>query len=68
MSAATIVKIIFLIIATILAIVSVIIGRIVIGGKRNQKNGDAYSIRKVMRIRMICFLIMLVLLFICVVI
>ena len=68
MSAATVVKIIFLIIATILALVSVIIGRIVIGGKKNQNNSDAYNIRKVMRIRMACFLVMLILLLLCVLI
>ncbi len=66
MPAATIVKIIFLILATILASVAVVIGRIVI----NKKNGgqNAYNIRKVVRIRMACFITMLILLFVCCVI
>ncbi len=59
-----ILKIIFLVLITICAIVSVVIGRIM-GGKNY--NSDPAKLKKIVRIRMICFLIMLVLLFIVVV-
>lgn len=57
-------KIIFLVLITICAIVSVVIGRIM-GGKNY--NSDPVKLKKIVRIRMICFLIMLVLLFVVVV-
>lgn len=65
MSARTIVKIIFLVIATILAIVAVIIGRIIISGKAGRGNSRDFNIRKIMRIRIFCFIGMLVMVLIC---
>lgn len=63
MPTAAIVKLVFLILATILACIAVVIGKVVI----NKKNGGQtpYNVRKVVRIRMACFITMLVLLFIC---
>ena len=65
MSARTIVKIIFLIIATILALIAIIIGKVIMKGKEGRKYSDSYNIRKIFRIRMLCFLAMLIMLFIC---
>lgn len=59
-----ILKIIFLVVITICAIVSVVIGR-VISGKDYQK--DPIKLRKIVRVRMACFLIMLIFLLIIVV-
>ena len=67
MSASTITQIVFLIIMTICAVVSLLAG--FIGGRNvDKKTKQATMSRKVIRIRMACFLIMLVCLFICVVI
>ena len=68
MSARTIVKIIFLIIATILAIVAIIIGKIIVNGKAGKDRSQEFNLRRIMRIRMLCFLVMMILLFICFVI
>lgn len=59
-----VVKIIFLVLITVCAIVSTLVGRI-IGGK--DYNKDQSKLKKIVRIRMVCFLIMLVLLFVVVV-
>lgn len=68
MGARSVVKIIFLVVATVLAIVVLLIGRIIMRGKKYSGNSETYNVRKVLRIRMICFLVMLVLLLICFVI
>lgn len=59
-----ILKIIFLVVITICAIISVVSGRI-ISGRDYQK--DPVKLRKIVRIRMTCFLIMLIFLLIIVV-
>jgi hypothetical protein len=59
MPAKTVVKIVFLIIITILAFVTIICGKIVPAKK--YKN-EAYRTRTIVRIRMGCFLAMLILL------
>lgn len=64
MTAVTVIKIVFLIIATILALVCVLANRFF--PEKNYQN-QSYRIRLVVRLRMICFLVMLVLLFIVVV-
>lgn len=65
MSARAIVKIIFLVVATILALIAVIIGKVIISGKAGRGNSRDYNIRKIMRIRIFCFIGMLILLLIC---
>ncbi len=69
MGGKTIVKIVFLIIMTICAVISVIASPI--AGKRDKsgkrKEPQTQS-RTVVRIRMACFLLMLICLFVCVVI
>lgn len=57
-------KIIFLVLISICAFISTFIGRI-IGGK--DYNKDQRKFKKIVKIRMACFLIMLVLLFVVVV-
>ena len=59
-----VVKIIFLVLITICALISTFVGR-VIGGK--DYNKDQAKFKKIVKIRMACFLIMLVLLFVVVV-
>ena len=59
-----VVKIIFLVLITVCALISTFVGR-VLGGK-DYKN-DQNKLKKIVRIRMACFLIMLVLLFVVVV-
>lgn len=66
MTARTIVKIIFLVIMTICAAISVISGFVI--ERKNRESKKVVISRKVMRARMICFLVMLISLFICVVI
>ena len=58
----TIIKIIFLVVITILAGISLVIGKVMMNKKTGGKN--AYNLRRVVRIRMACFLTMMVLLLI----
>ena len=57
-------KIIFLVLITVCAVTSTVIGRVT-GGK--EYNKDKNKLKKIVKIRMACFLIMLVLLFVVVV-
>lgn len=66
MSAKAITKIVFLIVITICAIISVGCGLVI--SKKKYKNNDAGRNRMIMRVRTICFLIMLVMLLLIVVI
>lgn len=68
MNAKAITKIVFLVIMTICVIIAVF-SKFIVNG-RNKKNGakmSTGSARLILRIRMICFVIMLVCLLICVV-
>lgn len=66
MSVRMIFKIIMLVLMTISAVVAVFGGYIFFGKKKNPN--DAIRNRKIMRLRMICFLLMLVFLCICILI
>ena len=66
MTARTIVKIIFLVIMTICAVISVVCGYMI--ERKNRESKKVVVSRKIMRVRMICFLVMLISLFVCVVI
>ena len=66
MSAKTVVKIVLLCVITILAFVSVVCGRF--ASTKKKKRNEQESIKFIVRVRMSCFLIMLVLVLICFVI
>ncbi len=67
MSATTITKIVFLALMTMFAIIALFAG-FVIGGKKRQNKKDVMVARQIMKIRLICFVVMLVCLLICIII
>ena len=66
MTAKAIVKLILLGVITILALVAVFCGKFV--GSKKKKRTEQESIRFIVKIRMGCFLLMLVMIFICLII
>lgn len=68
MTSRTIVKIVFLVIMSICAIISVCAGLFVNRNNKKNPNKQVNVSKGIVRIRMACFLLMLVCLFICVVI
>ena len=66
MTARTIIKLILIALITLCAIASTISGKII--EKKFKKSNAAYISRLTMRVRMICFLAMMILLFICIII
>ncbi len=67
MSATTITKIVFLALMTMFAIIALFAG-FVISGKKRQNKKDVMVARQIMKIRLICFVVMLVCLLICIII
>ncbi len=59
-------RIVFLVLMTISAMIAIAMGFIIRGKNKNVK--DAQLARKIMKFRLICFVFMLICLFICVVI
>lgn len=66
MTARTIIKLILIALITLCAIASTISGKII--EKKFKKSNAAYISRLTMRVRMLCFLAMMILLFICIII
>ncbi len=60
-------KIVFLALMTMFAIIALFAG-FVIGGKKRQNKKDVMVARQIMKIRLICFVVMLVCLLICIII
>ena len=67
MPARTIAKIVFLVIISICAVIAVFSG-VIVGRKNKDSKMDKFTARFIMRIRLGCFLVMLICLFICLVI